>query len=339
MSQATGIAERLAWIGVDWGSSNLRAWAMADDGQVLARAGSERGMLALTPDDYEATLLATIGDWLPDDGRVPVRVCGMAGARQGWREAAYLPVPTRLDDLARGAVRPAVEDPRLDVALLPGLCQHPDDAGRRFDVMRGEETQLAGLAAREGEVSGPVCLPGTHAKWARLEAGAVTRFATFLTGELYGLLAGQSVLRHSLAHGPGEDELAEPGCREAFVAAVREVAAAPEAFSSRLFGLRAQDLLDGGLPTGQARGARLAARLSGLVIGLELAGARTVLAEGERVTLVGAETLCPRYALALEALGIDCRRLDGEAAVLAGLGLAHAALPHDAHTPDTRPEP
>ncbi|WP_280547999.1 MULTISPECIES: 2-dehydro-3-deoxygalactonokinase [unclassified Halomonas] len=328
MSQTREIAERLAWVGVDWGSSNLRAWALDAHGEVLARAGSERGMLSLAPSDYEATLLSTIGDWLPADGRVPVRICGMAGARQGWREAAYLPVPTRLDGLARGAVRPAVEGPRLDVALLPGLCQHPDDAGRRFDVMRGEETQLAGLVAREGEASGPVCLPGTHAKWARLEAGAVTRFATFLTGELYQWLAGQSVLRHSLNHGQGEDDLAEPGDHQAFVAAVQEVAAAPESFGNRLFGLRAQDLLDGDLPSGQARGARLAARLSGLVIGLELAGARAVLTEGETVTLVGAEALCTRYALALEAQGIDCRRVDGETAVLAGLGLAHASLSH-----------
>lgn len=329
MSQARELAGRLAWVGVDWGSSNLRAWAMAGDGQVLARTGSERGMLSLAPEDYEATLLATIGDWLPTEGRLPVRVCGMAGARQGWREAAYLPVPTRLDDLARGAVRPTVEDPRLEVVLLPGLCQQPDDAGRRFDVMRGEETQLAGLIAREDEAAGPVCLPGTHAKWARLEAGAITHFATFLTGELYGLLARQSVLRHSI----GDDDPSEPGCREAFVAAVQEVAAAPEAFSTRLFGLRAQDLLDGGLPTGRARGARLAARLSGLMIGLELAGARATLAEDEVVTLVGAEALCTRYALALEALGIDSRRVDGEAAVLAGLGLAHAALAHHSPTP------
>ncbi|MDI5892881.1 2-dehydro-3-deoxygalactonokinase [Halomonas rhizosphaerae] len=322
MSQTREVAERLSWVAVDWGSSNLRAWAMTDDGQVVARAGSERGMLALTPDDYEATLLATIGDWLPAEGRVPVRVCGMAGARQGWREAAYLPVPTRLDGLARGAVRPALEDSRLDVMLLPGLCQHPDDAGRHFDVMRGEETQLAGLVAREPRTTGPVCLPGTHAKWARLEAGAITRFATYLTGELYQWLAGQSVLRHSI----GQDDLAEPGGHEAFVAAVQEVAAAPETFANRLFGLRAQDLLDSGLPPGQARGARLAARLSGLVIGLELAGARAALAEGETVTLIGTETLAARYALALEALAIGCRCVDGEAATLAGLGLAHVTL-------------
>ncbi len=323
MSQAREIAERLAWVAVDWGSSNLRAWALDAHGEVLARAGSDRGMLALTPEAYEAELLRVIGDWLPATGRVPVRVCGMAGARQGWREAAYLPVPTRLDGLGGGAVSPAVQDPRLQVALLPGLCQTADAA---FDVMRGEETQLAGLVAETPDVSGLTCLPGTHAKWARLEAGAVTRFTTCLTGELYRLLARQSVLKHSI----GDDDLAEPGCRDAFVAAVREIQAAPGHYTARLFGLRAQDLLDASLPQGEARGARLAARLSGLTIGLELAGLDDDLADAGPVTLIGNAALCQRYALALEALGHESRHLDGEAAVLAGLGLAHTTLSRDA---------
>jgi 2-dehydro-3-deoxygalactonokinase len=313
------IHERLTWIAVDWGSSQLRAWAMDAQGAVLARASSDKGMLALTPPAYEPALLETVGDWLPASGCVPVWVCGMAGARQGWREAAYLPLPARLDQLARGAVAPAVGDPRLDVQLLPGLCQYADGAQRSFDVMRGEETQLAGLVAGEPGFSGLACLPGTHAKWVWLEAGTVVRFATFVTGELYGLLAGQSVLRYSVT----EASLDEPDCRAAFADAVREAAADPGGFSRLLFGLRAADLLDGSLPDGEVRRSRLGARLSGLAIGLELGGMRHHLPSAA-VSLIGSEALCERYALALEALGHDSRRLDGEAAVLAGLGLARA---------------
>ncbi|MBB3142161.1 2-dehydro-3-deoxygalactonokinase [Halomonas organivorans] len=318
MTQA--IPTRLAWIAVDWGSSNLRAWALAGDGEVLAEAEAARGMLGLAPADYEPALLATIGDWLPAEGRVTVLVCGMAGARQGWREASYRSVPTALDALAEGAVRPATEDPRLDVRLLPGLCQGADAGG--FDVMRGEETQLAGLAALESGVSGPVCLPGTHAKWATLEDGRVQGFHTYMTGELYRLLAERSVLAHSL----GEDDLEDPACREAFTAAVAEAVDAPEAFTQRLFGLRAMDLLDDALPSGEARGAVLAARLSGLAIGLELAGACRDLDAGQTVRLIGGEALCRRYALALSAQGHASEIIANQRAVLAGLGLAHAAL-------------
>ncbi|QTP60102.1 2-dehydro-3-deoxygalactonokinase [Billgrantia antri] len=315
------VRERLAWIAVDWGSSHLRVWGLDESGEVLVRGGSDKGMLGLRPEDYETALLEIVGDWLPASGRVGVWVCGMAGARQGWREAAYLSVPTRLDELAHGAVMPSVRDTRLDVRLLPGLCQYADVTGCDFDVMRGEETQLAGLVAREPGFSGLVCLPGTHAKWAWLERGEVKRFATYLTGELYGLLAGQSVLRHSVA----DDGLTEPGCREAFVAAVREASARPGEFARLLFGLRAADLLDASLPAGEARQTRLGARLSGLAIGLELGGVRHDLSASS-VTLVGGEALCERYALALEALGHASRRVEGEAAVLAGLGLARAGI-------------
>ncbi|MGY6563530.1 MAG: 2-dehydro-3-deoxygalactonokinase [Halomonadaceae bacterium] len=316
------IPERLAWVAVDWGSSHLRAWAMDAQGAVLARGGSNQGMLALTPPAYEPALLKTIGDWLPASGRVPVWVCGMAGARQGWREAAYLPLPARLDQLARGAVAPPVCDPRLDVQLLPGLCQYADGAQRSFDVMRGEETQLAGLVAREPTFSGLACLPGTHAKWVWLEAGRVVRFATVLTGELYGLLAGQSVLRHSVA----DASLDEPDCREAFADAVREAASEPGRFSQRLFGLRAADLLDDSLPDGEVRRARLGARLSGLTIGLELSALTDELPGDTAVILIGNATLCDRYALALSTLGRSSRHLDGETAVLAGLELAGLGL-------------
>ncbi len=319
----TSIPQRLAWVAVDWGSSNLRAWALADGGEVLAEVEAARGMLDLAPADYEPALLAAIGDWLPVEGRTPVLVCGMAGARQGWREAPYRPVPRALDALAQGAARPDTEDARLDVHLLPGLCQGGEAGG--FDVMRGEETQLAGLAALEPGVSGPVCLPGTHAKWATLQAGRVERFHTFMTGELYRLLAERSVLAHSL----GEDDLADSACREAFTTAVTEVVAAPEAFTRQLFGLRAMDLLDEALPSGEARGAVLAARLSGLAIGLELAGACRGLDDAQRVRLIGGEALCRRYALALSALGHESEIIANQRAVLAGLGLARAALDHD----------
>lgn len=315
----TAISQHLDWIAVDWGSSNLRAWALDKQGNVLASNSSEKGMLALSPADYEAELYRVVDGWLPANRPITVMVCGMAGARQGWQEAAYLATPTRLDQLSQGAVMPPLSNPRLRVYLLPGLSQN---ASANFDVMRGEECQLAGLVAQTPGLNGLVCLPGTHAKWATLVDGAVSHFATFLTGELYQLLAQQSVLKHSI----GKDSLNEQACKEAFVTAVQQANEAPQTFSNRLFQLRAQDLLDNSLPSGQARSGVLAARLSGLAIGLELAGACEQVAPGEPITLIGNDTLCQRYALALEALGYHCHLMDGEAAVLAGLALAYRTL-------------
>ena len=321
MSKTPDIAEQLAWIAVDWGSSNLRAWGLDQHDQVIAQASSDKGMLSLKADGYEAELLRLVGDWLPATGNTKVMVCGMAGARQGWQEAAYLPVPTRIDQLSQGAVTPTLTSEQLDVYLLPGLSQTRSSA-THFDVMRGEETQLAGLVADAPAVSGLACLPGTHAKWATLEAGAVTQFTTFLTGELYQLLARQSVLQHSI----GRDDLNDAACRDAFVAAVKACVDAPATFSSRLFGLRAQDLLDGQLASGEKRRSLLAARLSGLTIGLELAGACSEQPNQAPITLIGNQALCQRYTLALNAIGYQTHHVDGDTAVLSGLRLAHHAL-------------
>ncbi|HDZ45648.1 hypothetical protein LCGC14_0097630 [marine sediment metagenome] len=315
-------ASQLAWIAVDWGSSNLRVWGLDNDDNVIAQASSDKGMLSLNPKQYETELLRLVSDWLPASGQINVMVCGMAGARQGWLEAAYLPVPTRLDQLSQGAVKPALASHQLRVYLLPGLSQTRSTASH-FDVMRGEETQLAGLVATDtANFSGLACLPGTHAKWATLEDGTVSRFATYLTGELYQLLANQSVLKHSV----DGDDLSDASCRDALISAVSEIHAAPETFSNRLFGLRAQDLLDGRLPSGKARGAVLAARLSGLTIGLELADACKDHATNKRITLIGNKALCHRYQLALNAIGFQAQQVDGDAAVLAGLRLAYQAL-------------
>ena len=241
------------WIAVDWGTSRLRAWAMAADGAVLAEGSSSDGMGALDPDGFESALMRLVGDWLPDTGApVPVVACGMVGARQGWREAPYRPVPCAP---LGGGMAVTTADPRLSVRILPGLSQATPP-----DVMRGEESQIAGLLSHMADFDGVICLPGTHTKWAQVSAGEVVSFQTFLTGEMFDLLATRSVLRHSVGGGALD--------RAAFAGAVTDAMTAPQKLAARLFAIRAAGLLEG-LPEAEARG-----RLSGLLIGLELAGAK-----------------------------------------------------------------
>jgi len=291
------------WIAIDWGTSNMRLWALDGADRVLAERRSDRGMGGLEPGEYEGVLLVTLEGLLPETGRLPVLICGMAGARQGWREAAYLPVPCA--PAGAGAVRPPVRDARLDVAILPGLSQSEPP-----DVMRGEETQIAGFLAGQPEYNGVLCLPGTHSKWVRVSGGRVTAFRTAMTGEVFALLTERSVLRHSI--GPGWDTAA-------FRAGVETALTAPHSLPLALFPLRAEALL-GGL-TGEA--AR--ARLSGLLIGAELASAREVRAQNE-VVLIGDETLTGLYAEALLRDGIRARRVPAEDMTLRGLTAARKAL-------------
>lgn len=294
----------LDWIAVDWGTSSLRAWALGPDGGVLARGTSADGMGSLKPDGYEPALLRIVGPWLrADAASVPVIVCGMAGARQGWREAPYRSVPCAPVS-GDGLMPVETGDRRLAVRIVPGLSQ----AGPA-DVMRGEETQLAGLATTLGG-SATVCMPGTHSKWARIESGVVASFRTFMTGELFAIAAAHSVLRHSVAD-TGEDEAA-------FLEAVAEMLDHPELLTGALFSVRARSLLIGaGNEAGRAR-------LSGLLIGAEL-GATRSLWEAKRVHLVGAPKLVGSYALALRHAGGEAVTEDAEAVTLAGLKAARLA--------------
>ncbi|MEC3859650.1 2-dehydro-3-deoxygalactonokinase [Mesobacterium sp. TK19101] len=287
------------WIAVDWGTSQVRAWAMHGD-TPLAVARSDAGMGTLSPGDFEAALLTLVQDWLPDSP-IAVVICGMAGARQGWQEAPYASVPCAPD--AGGCVRPQVHDPRLDVRILAGLKQD-----RPADVMRGEETQIAGVLAQDPRFDGVLCLPGTHTKWVQVSAGEVVSFRTSMTGEIFALLANQSVLRHGLSDGWDD---------AAFADAVAEAMARPEALAVRLFGLRAEGLLHG------LSGPTARARLSGLLIGAELAALRPYWL-GQRVAIIGDAPLCDTYAAALTAQGLAPQMIDASKATLSGLTAAHA---------------
>jgi len=296
----------LDWIAADWGTSNLRVWALDHTGRVLAEAESDRGMGALDRAGYEAALLALVGGWLPaPPAGVPVMVCGMAGSRQGWIEAPYGKVPCAA--LAAGRlVSPVTADARLRVFVVPGLKQEAP-----ADVMRGEETQIAGFLAGNPQFDGVLCLPGTHAKWARISAGEVVSFQTFMTGELFALLAGQSVLRHGLAR-DGWDEAA-------FAEAVDQALSRPERIAARLFSIRADGLLHG-LPPERAR-----ARLSGLLIGAELAGAKPYWL-GQEVVVIGAAGVGGAYQRALALQGVTARLAPVGDMTLAGLAAARATL-------------
>jgi len=284
------------WIAVDWGTSNLRAWAM-DGARVVAEAVSDEGMGKLARDGFEPALLHLIGPWL-ERGPVAVFACGMVGSRQGWCEAPYRAVPcTPLDPAAQVAA--PTTDKRLRVQIAPGLKQTTP-----ADVMRGEETQIAGALSLMPGYDGVLCLPGTHSKWAHISAGEVVSFQTFMTGEMFAILSEASVLRHGL-QGDGWDD-------SAFDAAVSDALSRPERLGARLFSLRAEGLI-AGLSPDAAR-----ARLSGLLIGTELAAARPYWL-GQRVTLVGAAKLSSAYARALKSQGVDAQRLSVTDCTLAGL--------------------
>lgn len=283
------------WIAVDWGTSQLRVWPMAG-AQPLARLQRDTGMGRLTPDAFEPALIAVLGDWLDTvQGPIDVLVCGMAGARQGWKEAPYVAVPATVPT---GGVRVPTHDPRLRVTILPGMSQ-----AKPSDVMRGEETQIGGFLRGTPSFDGILCLPGTHTKWVHVSAGEVVSFRTFMTGEMFALLSTQSVLRFSVSEGWDD---------AAFLQGVGDAMGRPATLAGELFGIRAGSLLEG-TPPGVAR-----ARLSGLLIGAELAAARPYWL-GQEIVILGEGAMAGCYRSALAAQGAEARCVPVEDVTLAGL--------------------
>jgi 2-dehydro-3-deoxygalactonokinase len=292
---------------VDWGTSNLRVWLVDRTSQVLGERQSAEGMGSLTPDRFAGVLeahLAALG--ASDD--LPVVVVGMAGARAGWIEAPYVETPAPLGDLFRQAV--AAPGVSRRVHILPGVCQR--QAGGE-DVMRGEETQLLG-AVEAGLRDALFCMPGTHSKWVSLEDGRVAHFNTVMTGELFQLISRQSILRLSIGEGRADDH------HPAFGSAVEEALTADFSLTTRLFSIRARALLAGGDE------ASAAARLSGLLIGAEVAAMRTFIGPDRRVQLIGSGALNDLYSQALVLAGAEPVPLDGGALVRRGLFAAAKAL-------------
>ncbi|MHB0952452.1 MAG: 2-dehydro-3-deoxygalactonokinase [Allorhizobium sp.] len=291
----------------DWGTSNFRLWLVDNNGNVLGKRQSDEGLLACADGRFAKVLeshLSALGA-APD---LPVVIAGMAGARTGWREAPYMETPASLDALYRQAVSPAgVIRP---VFILPGVCQR--DTGP-FDVMRGEETQLAG-AVETGLSDGVLCLPGTHSKWVLLTGGRIAAFRTVMTGELFDLLSKQSILKHSINQNqPFTAD--DPG----FLDGVTEALGDGFSLTAHLFSIRAAGLLGGGATSA-------AARLSGMLIGAEIAGMKSFMQYNTTVHLIGSSRLTALYGKALEITGARSSVLDGDELVRKGLFAAAKAL-------------
>ncbi|MEO6012990.1 MAG: 2-dehydro-3-deoxygalactonokinase [Devosia sp.] len=297
------------WVAVDWGTSNVRAWGIAADGGETFAVGSDRGMGKLSRDQFPAVLDALIGT--QTEGDLPIIICGMAGARQGWIEAPYLDTPANLHEIVHHAVRPEGADPRFAVRILPGVCQR---AIGSEDVMRGEETQLLGLLGLRPDFEGTAILPGTHSKWAEIRDGRIIRFSSAMTGELYEVLSQHSVLRHSFSGEVDPAEI-EYGIAEGIIAGIER----PALVTSAIFRTRAAGLVSG-------KGAGWSSGyLSGLLVGAEIGGHRDWL-DGAAVPLIGSARFGQLYGAALKTIGIIGEPLDVTEITIAGLMQAKAQL-------------
>ncbi|MFM0338393.1 2-dehydro-3-deoxygalactonokinase [Paraburkholderia fungorum] len=300
-------------IGLDWGTTSLRAYLFDAAGKVLDTRASTAGIMNLPRSAEQGGFDAAFDDacaaWLGQTPGLPVIAAGMVGSAQGWMEAPYIDAPANADALVAGIVRVKAAC-GVTLHIVPGVLQR----GELPNVMRGEETQIFGALGVDtgsadsskhggkpgGKQSGQhalIGLPGTHAKWVVVQAGRIERFHTFMTGEVFAALREHTILGRTMLTPDRADT-------ESFlhgVSIAREKGQAgllATVFSARTLGL-----------TGQLSREQQPDYLSGLLIGHELAGLDAVLTQqqdslaGQTLRLIGNEALCERYRLALAQFG------------------------------------
>ena len=287
-------------IAADWGTSNLRIWGIDHRGQVIGSINNGKGMASLIPSEFEPYLISLIESWLPKEGnaKCPIIICGMAGAKNGWKEAAYLKAPCPPINKKK-IIQVETDDQRISVSIVPGIMQTSPP-----DVMRGEETQIAGYLSKNPDFDGIICLPGTHTKWAHISANEIVSFKTFMTGEIFLSLSERSILKTSVQSNDFDPT--------SFLEAFEDTYSNPALLSSKLFGLRAADLLE------NTSTKFLKSKLSGYLIGCELAGAKSYWL-GQNIIMIGNNDLCILYQKALKKLGLNATIENTQNVTLNGL--------------------
>lgn len=294
---------KAALIGVDWGTSSLRAFRIDAGGAALDRRESPQGILKVADGAFAAALLEAIGDWL-EPGSV-VLASGMIGSRQGWVEAPYLSTPAGLDDLAAALAQAPFAE--TTVHFVPGVTTKSG----MHDVMRGEEAQIFGATALLGVERARFVLPGTHSKWVEVADGRIVTFATYMTGEIYAAARHHTILGR-LMTGEADD-------KAAFLRGVRDGASegGPGALLHRLFGVRTAGLFD------EVAAAGLPNYLSGLLIGAELADQAG--GGDEVVHIIASDALAARYRVAATALSVATQIVPSDCIAGAYMAIARRA--------------
>ncbi len=181
--------KKIDWIAIDWGTTNFRAWLIKED-IVLKEIYKPHGIKNIDSKNFENILISNIGIPKKFNNKIKILSCGMIGSKQGWLDTGY---NKNLKLNINNLMKVKTKNKNLNFYIVKGLSQN-----NPYDVMRGEETQILGYLNFNKTYSGFICLPGTHTKWIRINDGKITKFKTYMTGELFEIIANNSILKHSI---------------------------------------------------------------------------------------------------------------------------------------------
>lgn len=298
-------ASEPALIGIDWGTSSLRAFLIGAGGEVLRSTSSQEGIMQVADRDFDAVFDRLAGSIAAEPG-LPILASGMITSRNGWIETPYVALPTGPRKLAQSLLPHQTKSGALIHFVTGATTEHAGGP----DVMRGEETQIIGLTATS-LTDGLLVMPGTHSKWVRVSNGRIHDFETYMTGDVFAALKDHTILGTLME--PGEFDV------DAFKTGVSRAQDDNANLLHDLFHVRTLPLM------GKINGVETEDYLSGLLIGTEITAACRENEFVEEVTIVGRLDLAQRYEIALQMAGITCRQAPDDIAAKGHFLIAQAA--------------
>ena len=290
------------WVALDWGTSNFRAYLM-DNNNVIDQVSTQEGMKFIDQNEFEKILIKNIDAWNNKFDIKVIIASGMVGAKQGWIEVPYINSPCDIRNVNFKTFK-ILDD--ANIHILSGVSQFNPS-----DVMRGEETQIAGFLLNNVDFNGSICLPGTHSKWVNMNSYNIQEFTTFLTGELYEIVKKYSILNHSLNTTELDDEIVK--------SSAKLIIENPSFISNKLFEIRADNLLKNSNQTSNN------SKLVGYLLGIELSGSRTYW-EDKDLVIIGSSNLNKYYELILNGRSNSIRLFNSSDMALNGLSFYKKSL-------------
>ena len=290
------------WVALDWGTSNFRAYLM-DNNHVIDQVSTQEGMKFVDQNEFKKTLIKNIDAWNNKFDIKVVIASGMVGAKQGWIEVPYINSPCDIRNLNFKSLK-ILDD--VKIHILSGVSQFNPS-----DVMRGEETQIAGFLLNNIDFNGSICLPGTHSKWVNLNSYNIQEFTTFLTGELYEIVKKYSILNHSLNTAELDDEIVK--------SSAKLIIENPSFISNKLFEIRAENLLKNSSQISNN------SKLVGYLLGIELSGSRNYW-EDKDLVIIGSSNLNKYYELILNGRSNSIQLFNSSDMALNGLSFFKKSL-------------
>lgn len=304
---------------MDMGTSNTRLW-LCDGDRIIGSAKGAFGAGStkkLGREYLVESLKALMGALLSEHSAAEsevecVMASGMAGSNIGLCDIPHIPLPANAAVLAKNLRRVSLpEVTEIPFVFVPGLKKLGENGIE--DVMRGEETETAGIIAACADCADAVLvLPGTHNKVIATDKdGMINDFFTGFSGELLNIIMEHSILSGQVFHG-----------LEIVDGKVLEGAkyADENGLNAAIFHVRVMGM-------NQSTPEEMTSFLYGAVMSQDVSAIRR-MAQGRRVFVGGRESLRRVYTLLLGEGTLSLDEAVAEGAVMRGL-LAFAHIGRD----------